>query len=78
MGGTEKGDLLVVEVGPRAHHGQRLDRLRGRAEERDQAGIAGGELHPPVADGDRVHDVAGLDDTAAGRLDDDRLHGRAA
>ena len=69
-------DLLVVEVRPRPHHGERLDRLCRRAKVRDERGIAGGELDAPVPDGHRVHDVARLDDLAAGHLDDDRLHGR--
>ena len=78
MGRAEEDDLLVVEVGPRAHHGQRLDRLRRRAQERDEPRIAGRQLDPPVADGHRVDDVTGLDHPVASRLDDDRLHDRSA
>ena len=69
-------DLLAVEVRPRPHHGERLDRLCRRAKVRDERGVAGGELDAPVPDGHGMHDVARLDDLAAGHLDDDRLHGR--
>ena len=75
---AEERDLLVVEVGPRPHHGKRLQRLRGRPEERDQPRVAGGELDPAVTDGDRVHHVQGLDHLASRHLDDDRLHGAGA
>ena len=71
-------DLLVVEVGPRTHDGKRLQRLRGRPEERDQARVAGGELDPTVPDRHRVHDVQRLDHLASRHLDDDRLARRGA
>ena len=67
--------MLVVDVRARAHDRQRLERLRRRAQERDEARVAGRELDAAFADGDGVHLVAGLDDLAARHLDDDRLHG---
>ncbi len=72
---ADERDLLVVEVRPRPHHGERLDRLRGRPEIRDQRGIPRRELDPAVPDGNGVDHVPRLDDLAAGDVDDDRLHG---
>ena len=76
--GADERDLLVVEVRPRPDDGQCLERLRRRAEVRDQPGVAGGELDPAVADGDGVDDVPRLDDVSARHLDDEWLHGAAA
>ena len=76
MGRADERELLVVEVGSRPRDGKRLDRLRRGAEVRDEPRVARGELDPPVADGDRVHDVSCLDDVAARYLDDERFHGR--
>ena len=78
VGGAGERDLLVVEVRPRPDDGQRLQRLRRRAEVRDQPGVAGSELDPAVADGDGVDDVPRLDDVSARHLDDEWLHGAAA
>ena len=78
MRGAEEHDLLVVEVRPRPHHGERLDRLRGRPEERDLVRVAGGELDAAVTNRDGVHHVPGLDHLASRHLDDDRLHGAGA
>ena len=76
--GAEQGDLLVVEVRPGAYDGQCLQRLRRRAQVRDQPRLAGSELDPAVADGDGVNNVPRLDDVSARHLDDEWLHGAAA
>ena len=78
VGGAGERDLLVVEVRPRPDDGQCLQRLRRRAQVRDQPGVAGSELDPAVADGDGVDDVPRLDDVSARHLDDEWLHGAAA
>ena len=76
--GAEEDHLLVVEFGPCPHDGERLDRLRGRAQERHEPGIARRQLDAAVAHRDRVDDVARLDDRPARDLDDDRVHGARA
>src|SRR6476659_10291129 len=48
VGRAGERDLLVVEVRPRPHHGERLDRLCRRAKVGDERGVAGGELDAPV------------------------------
>src|SRR4029079_10915366 len=48
VGRAGERDLLVIEVRPRPHHGERLDRLCRRAEVSDERGVAGGELDAPV------------------------------
>ena len=78
MGGADERELLVVEVGSCPRDGKRLHRLRRGAQVRDEPRVARGELDAPVADGDRVHDVARLDHVAARHLDDERLHGGGA
>ena len=78
MRGAQERDLLVVELGPRPDDRERLERLRRRAEQRDELGVAGGELDPAVAHGDGVDDVPRLDDVAAHHLDEERLHGAGA
>ena len=71
-------DLGVVEIRPRANDGQRLDRLRRAAEERDELRVSAGLDDLPVGHRDGVHAVPRLDDLAAPDLDHDRLHGGAA
>jgi hypothetical protein len=73
---TGDRDLAFVEVRPGANDGQRLDRLRGAPEEREQRGIAGGELDATVPHRDCVNRMPRLDDAASGRLDHDRAHRR--
>ena len=71
-------DLGIVQIGPRAHDGQRLERLRRAAEERAQLRVSAGVDDPPSGDGDGVHAVLRLDDLTAPNLDNDRLHGGGA
>ena len=71
--GARDRDLAVVEVGAGAHEREHLERLRRRAEEGEQPRVAGLGNDLPVADGDGVHGVDRLDDTAAGYLDLDRI-----
>ena len=71
-------DLGIVQVRPRAHDGQRLERLRRAAEERAQLRVSAGLDDPPSGEGDGVHAVLRLDDPTAPNLDDDRLHGGGA
>ena len=78
VGSAEQRDLTVVEVGPGADDGERLERLRRRAQIRDVPGVAGRELDPAAADGDGVDHMPRLDDLAPRDLDDDRLHGAGA
>ena len=66
-------DLPVGEVGPRPHERKHLQRLRGRAEERDPARIAGLGDDLPVLHRNGVDRVQRLDDVAAGYLDLDRV-----
>ena len=72
-GGGDR-DLLRRQVVARAHERQRLERLRRRAEERDEAGIARLLDHLAVAHHDRMHDVDRLDDAAPPDDHLDRVH----
>ena len=65
-------DLLAGQVVAGPHERQRLERLRGGAEDRrPELGIARLLDDGAVAHGDRVHDVRRLDDLAA--ADDDPI-----
>ena len=57
MRGARERDQLVVQLRARADDRERLERLRGRAEEGDELGVAGDELDPAIAHDDRVDDV---------------------
>src|SRR5262249_21319167 len=67
----------VVEVVARPGQRQRLERLRRRAHEAHEPGIAGLGDHRPVANRHRVHAMPGLDNRAPAYLDDYRVHLRA-
>ena len=71
-------DLGIVQIGPRANDGQRLERLRRAAEERAELRVSAGIDDLPVGDRDGVHAVPRLDDLTAPDLDHDRLHGGGA
>ena len=75
--GAEERDLLVVEIGQRPDDGQRLERLRRRAEERDELRVASSELDLPATHRDRMDEVPGLDEVATCHLDDDRRSHRS-
>ena len=75
---TRDRDLGVVEVRPRTHHRQRLDRLRRAAEERDELGIAARRDDRAVRHRDCVHVVPSLLVPASEADDGDSLHPRAA
>ena len=66
-------EVSVVEVLTRARERQGLDRLRGRAHERDEVGISGRRDDLAVPDGNCVHAVLGLDGLAAEHRYPDRL-----
>ncbi len=70
-----RGDrqVAVVQVLTRACEGLRLDRLRGRAHEGDEAGIAGRGHDLAVLDRNGVHAVHRLDGLATLRGYPDRL-----
>ncbi len=74
--GRRDRDVAVVEVVARAHELERLERLRGRAQERDERRLAGGGDDLAVLVGDGVDAVHGLDDPAAAHGYADRLHAR--
>jgi formamidopyrimidine-DNA glycosylase len=67
-------DFFVRQIGPSADDRQRLQRLGRGAHEGYESRVAGFEDDGAVLYGDRVHDVAGLDETAADRLDANGLH----
>ena len=71
-GGDREVALVEVVAGPRER--QRLERLRGRAHEREEARLPGGLDHAPVLHGDGVHAVARLDDLATPHGYADRVH----
>ena len=66
-------EVPVVEVLTRARERQGLDRLRGRAHERDEVGVSGRRDDLAVPDGYCVHAVLGLDGLAAEHRYPDRL-----
>ena len=68
-------ELLVGEVRASARERQRLQRLRGRTQEADEARVACLEDDGAVLDRDDVHDVPGLDHVAARDEDGQGLHG---
>ena len=67
-------DLGVVEVGPRAHERERLERLRGAAEKRDERRVAAGRDDVSIGHGDSVHAVPSLLAPASKAHDRDPLH----
>src|SRR5207245_1417965 len=69
-------DQAVVELGPGAHERQRLQRLRGGAEEGDEARVTSRREDPTVPDGDGVDAVSGLDDPTPAHGYADRLDGQ--
>src|SRR5439155_17860096 len=69
-------DQVVVELGPGAHERQRLQRLRGGAEEGDEARVTSRREDPTVPDGDGVDAVSGLDDPTPAHGYADRLDGQ--
>src|SRR5512132_2114020 len=73
MRGRGDREVAVIQVLTRARERQRLDRLRGRAHERDEVWVSGGCDHLPVLDGHSVHPVCGLDGLATQRRYPDRL-----
>ena len=76
--GADERHLPVVEVRSGTDDGQRLERLRRRAQVCEKPRVARRERDPAVADGDGVNDVPRLDDVSARHLDDKGLHGAAA
>lgn len=62
--GRRDGKVPLVEVFARACEGKRLQRLRGRAHERDERRVADRDQHLLFADSDRMHPVRGLDRSA--------------
>ena len=70
--GAGDRDLAIVQIGSGSYERERLERLRGRPQERDKTRIAGFGDDPPVAHRDGVHRVDRLDHAASGHLDLDR------
>ena len=68
-------DLVVGEVRHHPSDRQRLERLRGAAQIRDERGVAARLDDLPVENRDRVNVMPGFDGVAASCLDDDPLHG---
>ena len=67
-------DLLRRQIVPRPHERQRLERLRGRTQERDAVRIAGLLDDRAILDDDRVHGVRRFDDGASPNDHLDRVH----
>ena len=66
-------DQLVVQLRTSAHHRERLDGLRRRAEEGDELGVTRHEDAALPFDDHGVHPVSRFDDVAAGGTNGDRL-----
>ncbi len=66
-------DQLVVQLRASAHERERLDGLRGRAEEGDELGVARDEDAAISLDDHGVHAVSRFDEIAAADEDGDRL-----